>query len=332
MATSRRVSVIGDGGWGTCLAILLAEQGHRVTLWGAFPDYITQVQKTHENVKFLPGVSIPPSVRLTADLQQALDGPELAVVAVPSQYLRKVLERCVAAPWKQMPVVSVVKGIDPETLLRMSELIRDVVPVRRLAVLSGPSISYEVARGVPTTVVAASEDGSLAKEVQTLFTTERFRVYTSADVIGVELGGALKNVVAIACGASDGLGFGSNTKAALATRGLVEMARLGAALGAKQETFSGLSGLGDLITTCFSSHSRNRSVGEQLSKGLPISEVTRGMEQVAEGVPTAKSGYTLSRRHGVEMPITAAVYQVLYEGKPPKEAVRDLMLREPKPE
>lgn len=329
---TRRVTILGDGGWGTCLAILLSTQGHQVTLWGAFPEYIAKLKEIHENVKFLPGVKIPPSVVLISELSQALEHAQVIVVAIPSQYLKSVLQKAIQGPWAQAIVVSVVKGIDPETLLRMSELIRSSVPVQRLAVLSGPSISYEVARGVPTTVVAASEEPALAQEVQALFTTQQFRVYTSTDVVGVELGGALKNVIAIACGAADGLGFGTNTKAALATRGLVEMARLGVAMGAKQETFSGLSGLGDLITTCFSTHSRNRSVGEQLGKGSSLAQVTKGMEQVAEGITTAKSAFTLSQRHRVDMPITTAVYQVLYEGKSPKEAVKDLMLREPKPE
>ncbi len=328
----KRITVLGDGGWGTCLGVLLANRGCQVTLWGAFPEYAAQVSKSRENVKFLPGVKIPDAVHLTGDLAQCWEGAEMVVVAVPSKYLRQVLERCREGPWQTLPVVSVVKGIDPETLLRMSELIRRTVPVQRLAVLSGPSISYEVARGVPTTVVAASEDPSLAKSIQTLFTSDRFRVYTSSDVVGVELGGALKNVIAIACGAADGLGFGTNTKAALATRGLVEMARLGAAMGAKAETFSGLSGLGDLITTCFSTHSRNRSVGEALGKGKSVQEVTQAMEQVAEGVPTAQSAYRLAQKHRVEMPITAAVYQVLCEGKSPSHVVRDLMLRDPKPE
>ncbi|MBI3333659.1 MAG: NAD(P)-dependent glycerol-3-phosphate dehydrogenase [Candidatus Omnitrophica bacterium] len=330
--TSRRVTVLGDGGWGTCLAILLAGQGNRVTLWGAFADYVAQVRRSRENLKFLPGVAIPDGVALTSELAEALAGPEAVVVAVPSQYLRQVLQRAAADSWGRAQVISVVKGIEPDTLLRMSQLIRALVPAKRLAVLSGPSISYEVARGIPTTVVAASEDPALAREVQALFSTERFRVYTSTDVVGVELGGALKNVIAIACGAADGLGFGTNTKAALMTRGLVEMARLGAAMGAKGETFSGLSGLGDLITTCFSPHSRNRRVGEEVGKGRPMAEVTQGMAQVAEGVTTARSAQALARKHRVDMPIAAAVVQVLYEGKSPKEAVRELMLRDPKPE
>lgn len=314
------------------MGVLLSAQGHAVTLWGAFPEYVEQVRRTRENVKFLAGVRLPSEVNLTAELSGSWGDSDMVVVAVPSQYLRQVLQHHRQGPWERVLVVSVVKGIEPETLLRMSELIRQSVPVRRLAVLSGPSISYEVARGIPTTVVAASEDEGLAREAQELFTTERFRVYTSTDVTGVELGGSLKNVIAIACGAADGLGFGTNTKAALATRGLVEMARLGVEMGAQEKTFTGLSGLGDLITTCFSPHSRNRRVGEEIGRGQAVAEVTRGMEQVAEGVTTAKSAHALARKHQVEMPITAAVHRVLYEGGSAKDAVRELMLREPKPE
>lgn len=327
-----RVTVLGDGGWGTCLSVLLANQGQQVTLWGAFPQHIQELGRSRQNLKFLPGVKIPSQVALTANLEEALGNPEVIVVAIPSQYLRQVLERVPKGPWQSAAVVSVVKGIEPKTHLTMSQLIRQLVPVKKLVVLSGPSISFEVARGVPTTVVAASEEEALARQMQTLFTTEQFRVYTSRDVLGVELGGALKNVIAIACGVADGLGFGANTKAALVTRGLVEMARLGCAMKAKAETFSGLSGLGDLVTTCFSSHSRNRQVGEQLGKGSAIGDITKKMEQVAEGVTTAQSAYELAQKYRVEMPITTAVYQVLYEGKSPKETVRDLMLREPKPE
>lgn len=332
MAKPRRVSVLGDGGWGTCLAVLLASQGHSVTLWGAFADTIAQMRRTRENIKFLPGIKIPDGVHLTADLPESWDGCEALVVAVPSQYLRSVLKRCADGPWPKVLTVSVVKGIDPETLQRMSELIRETVPARRLSVLSGPSISYEVARSVPTTVAAASEEAAAASETQELFTTDRFRVYTSTDVIGVELGGALKNVIAIAGGAADGLGLGTNTKAALVTRGLAEISRLGAVMGAQEKTFAGLSGLGDLITTCFSPHSRNRHVGEEIGRGKTAAEVTGGMAQVAEGVTTTKSAYALAVKHRVDMPITAAVHQLLFEGRPPQEIVRDLMLRDPKPE
>lgn len=328
----RRITILGDGGWGTCLAIHLAAHGNTVALWGVFPQYAAEIQRRRENPKFLPGVPIPASVHVTGQIEAAWEGAEVVVVAAPSQYLREVLKRSAGQPWQNVLTVSVVKGIDPNTLLRMSQLIGQEVPAKRLAVLSGPSISYEVARGVPTTVVAASEDHALAREAQALFTTEQFRVYTSTDVIGVELGGSLKNVIAIACGVADGLGFGANTKAALITRGLVEMARLGTAMGARQETFFGLSGLGDLVTTCFSPHSRNRSVGERLGKGDTLVEITSSMEQVAEGVTTAQSVATLAKKHQVEMPIASAVYQVLYEGKSPTESVRGLMQRDPKPE
>ncbi len=327
-----RVTILGDGGWGTCLSVHLAALGHQVTLWGVFPEQIRQIQSKRKNAKFLPGVPLPPELKLTADLSEAWNQAEVIVVAVPSRYLRAVLQRCGEGPWAQAVVVNVVKGIEPDSLLRMSELIREMVPAQRLAVLSGPSISYEVARGVPTTVVAASETQALAEEVQTLFTAEHFRIYTTTDVIGVELGGALKNVIAIACGVADGLKFGTNTKAALTSRGLVEMARLGQALGADPKTFSGLSGLGDMITTCFSSHSRNRAVGERLGRGEKLEAIAQGMEQVAEGITTAQSAHALSQRAGVEMPIAQAVYQLLYEKKPPQQAVRELMLRDPKPE
>jgi len=328
----RRVTVLGDGGWGTCLGVLLANQGHEVTLWSYSSSYVQQLRRTRENVKFLPGVAIPLSVRFTADFAEAWDGAQVLVVAVPSQYLRGVLKMAGTGPWDRVLVVSVVKGVEPETLLRMSEVVRQMVPAKRLAVLSGPSISYETARGVPTTVVAASKESAAARQVQELFSTNQFRVYTSSDVIGVELGGALKNVIAIACGVADGLGFGANAKAALVTRGLVEMARLGTAMGARAKTFTGLSGLGDLVTTCISEHSRNRRVGEQLGRGVPLAAITGTTEQVAEGIVTAQSAYALSRKHRVQMPIATAVYEILYKGKSPKRAVADLMSRDLKSE
>ena len=328
-----KITVIGDGGWGTCLAVHWANRGHEVVLWGAFPQYIAEMQRKRENPKFLPGVPFPNSLVLTGRIDQAFDKTEVILIAVPSQYLKRVFQQHVqSAPWSRVLAISVVKGIDADTLQRMSQVIHSLAPVKDLVVLSGPSISYEVARGVPTTVVAAAEDEAIARKAQALFATERFRVYTSTDVTGVELGGSLKNVIAIACGAADGLGFGTNTKAALTTRGLAEISRLGMAMGAKVETFYGLSGLGDLVTTCFSAHSRNRQVGEKLGKGATVVEITAGMEQVAEGMPTAKSAHALSKKYSVETPIMTEVYRVLYEGKSPNDAVRDLMLREPKAE
>jgi len=328
----RRVTVLGDGGWGTCLAILLGACGNRVTLWGAFEDYIEELRSKRENVKFLPGIRLPDDLELTADLSQALEEADVVLVAIPSLYLREVLNRCRSAEWKKSLVVSVVKGIEPDSLMRMSEVIQTLVEPKQMAVLSGPSIAYEVARGIPTAVVVASFQPQVAEEVQRLLTTERFRVYTSCDVLGVELGGALKNVIAIACGVADGLGFGANTKAALVARGLVEMARLGVAMGADLKTFYGLSGLGDLVTTCFSPHSRNRSVGEKLGRGMTLHQIQCGMEQVAEGVTTTRSAVALARRYGVEMPIAEAVHRVLYEGWSAEKVVADLMLRTPKSE
>ncbi len=329
---AKRITVLGAGGWGTCLTVLLANQGYRVTLWGHSPEHMSQIVRAGQNKRFLPGIPIPESVRLTSQLSHAWDNPDVVVLAVPSQNLRQVLEQAADFDWENRLIVSASKGIEEKTLLRMSGVIRSVAPTSRIVALSGPSISYEVARGVPTTVVAASSSIRFAQQVQAIFSGERFRVYTSTDMIGVELGGSLKNVIAIACGIADGLKFGTNTKAALVTRGIVEIARLGIAMGAKRDTFSGLSGLGDLVTTCFSPYSRNRGVGEKLGKGIPLPKITKKMEQVAEGVPTTKSAFQLSEQYQVDMPITSAVYRVLCERESPVEMVRELMLREPKPE
>lgn len=334
---AQRVTVLGDGGWGTCLAVGLAGKGLAVTLWGAFPDYVREMARSRQNPKFLPGITLPESLRLTADAAEAVGQAEVVVVAVPSPYLRQTLTRVaasldVARDRPRAVVVSVVKGLEPKTLLRMSEVITQVWHTPDVIVVSGPSIAYEVARGVPTTVVAAAKEAARAEQVQHLFSTDRFRVYRSADVTGVELGGALKNIIAIAAGIADGLGFGANTKSALLARGLAEMARLGVAMGAQRETFSGVSGVGDLATTCFSEHSRNRRLGEHIAKGKTLAEIQGATEQVAEGAVAVQSAVTLAARHHVEMPITQEVARVLYEGKPPQQAVRDLMLRDPKEE
>lgn len=326
-----KIAVIGDGGWGTTLAILLNQQGYQVVLWGAFADYLKTLEKTRENPKFLSGVKIPDGICFSADINQAINQASLVVVAVPSHFLREVLakidKKCLNAA-----ILSASKGIENDTLMRCSEVIRNVLGNLPIAVLSGPNISYEVARGLPATSVVASEDTAVVKVAQDALMSERFRVYTSVDVVGVELGGALKNIIAIACGISDGLGFGVNTKAAILTRGLVEMARLGQALGAQSETFSGLSGLGDLTTTCVSMHGRNRWVGEQIGKGKKLKDVLAKTEMVAEGVRTTKSAMMLAKKHRVEMPITAQIFQVLYEDKDPQAAVSELMLRQKKAE
>jgi glycerol-3-phosphate dehydrogenase (NAD(P)+) len=328
------VAVIGDGGWGTTLAILLNKNSATVSLWGAFPDYIESVKDKRENIKFLPGVRIPPEIAITSDLSEAVRSADIVVLAVPSQYMRDISARFKGpgTGFADKIFVSVSKGIENKTLMRMSEVVRDVLGPVRIGALSGPTISYEVARGLPTTVVAASEDGETAKEIQDLFMADNFRVYTNNDITGVELGGSLKNVIAIAAGISDGLGFGVNTKSGLLVRGIVEIARLGVKMGARQETLYGIGGLGDLMTTCVSSHGRNRWFGEEIGKGKKPQDVLKATEMVVEGVATAKSCYELRKKYGVEMPISEQVYAVIYEGKDPKTAVRELMTRERKAE
>ncbi len=326
----KRIAIIGDGGWGTTLAVLLSNKGLDVTLWGAFPDYIGILKSKRENVKFLPGVRIPDNVTFTASASEAVKGKELVVLAVPSQFARGVFTILKMQNISGKKFVSVIKGIENNTLKRMSEVVYDVLGKQDLAVLSGPTIALEVANGAPTTVVAASDNPSSARDMQDVFMTERFRVYTSSDVIGVELGGSLKNIIAIAAGALDALGYGANAKAALLTRGLVEIVRLGVAMGAKKDTFYGLSGLGDLTTTCISQYSRNRWLGEEVGKGKKLKDILSETDMVVEGVATTKSAHDLSKKYKVEMPITTEIYRVLYENKDPKRAVHDLMTRAPK--
>lgn len=327
-----KIAIIGDGGWGTTLSILLHKRGFKVSLWGPFADYIRILDKERINQKFLPGVKIPGEIYFSADIRQVIKEAILIVLAVPSHFLRAVLTEIKGEDLSSSIILSAVKGIENDTLMRMSEVVKDTLGRLKIAVLSGPTISYEVARGIPATCVVSSEDIRLAKEVQDAFMDERFRVYTSTDVVGVELGGALKNVIAIACGISDGLGFGANTKAAILTRGLVEITRLGVAMGARSDTFSGLSGLGDLVTTCISVHGRNRWVGEQIGKGRKLKDILAEMEMVAEGVRTTRSVFMLAKKFEVEMPITEQVFAVLYEGKDPRVAVNDLMMRQKKSE
>lgn len=332
MKTIKNIAVIGDGGWGTTLGALLAKKGFGVTIWGFFPEHIELVRRERENVKFLPGIRIPDSVRLTSSMDEALRGSDLVLLATPSQHTRGVLDMLKMNDISGKIFVSVTKGIENKTLKLMNELIVEILGNIPLVMLSGPTIALEVANGVPTTIVAASSDIELARAVQTVFSTDRFRVYTNNDVVGVEVGGSIKNVIAIASGISDGLGFGTNTKAALLTRGLVEIVRLGVAMGAKPETHYGLSGLGDLATTCMSSYSRNRWLGEEIGKGKKLKDVLGETEMVVEGVATAKSAHELSGKYKVDMPITQEIYKVLYENKDPKIAVQDLMTRSPKEE
>ena len=326
------ITVIGDGGWGTCLAINLSGSGNEVRLWGAFPDYVKKLNHKRENEKFLPGIPIPPAVMITSDPDEAVKAASVIVVAVPSQHVRAALGRFKGLRGLRAGIVSAAKGIEVKTLLPMSEVIKDVLGNVKMAVLSGPSIAYEVARSMPTTVVAASSDSSFVKELQAMFMTESLRVYTSEDVIGVELGGALKNIIAIASGIADGLGFGANSKAAILTRGIQELTRLGVAMGAKRETFSGLSCMGDLITTCMSSHSRNRWLGEEIGKGRKPGDVVASTEMAVEGYATTKSAHELSGKYKTEMPITNEMYEILFNGKDPRVAVKALMTRAPKEE
>lgn len=328
-----KIAILGDGGWGTTLAIILAEKNYSVTLWGAFPEYIKTLQQKRINSKFLPGIKIPSSVSFSADLNQTIICNDIVVIAVPSQYLRDVVRKIKNIPgYKNKIFLSVTKGIELKTLKRMSEVIRELLGNIKLAVLSGPTIAHEIAVKNPATAVIASGDRKIRKTLQHIFMTERFRIYTNSDIIGVELGGSLKNIIAIASGICDGLGFGTNAKAALLSRGLAEISRLGKAMGAKKETFSGISGLGDLVTTCVSSYSRNRYVGEQIGKGKTLERIQSHMQMIAEGVPTTKSAYNLSKKYNVRMPITSEVYAVLYKNKPVAKAVKDLMTRDKKEE
>ena len=329
-----RIAVLSDGAWGTALALNLVANGHEVTQWGPFPDYLAEMARTRENARFLPGVKLPQELHFEPEMGKAVSGRELLLLATPTQYLRSVLKQLqpFLEPERQL-LVNVAKGIEVESWLRISEMVAEVLGRTRYAVLSGPSHAEEVSRRVPTAVVAASENSADAELVQRIFLNDNFRVYTSADVVGVELGGALKNVMAIAAGIIDGMKLGDNPKAAMMTRGISEMGRLGELLGGKAQAFSGLSGIGDLIVTCTSGHSRNRHVGEELGRGRKLPEILQSMGMVvAEGVPTARGAYTLARKTGAETPIIDEIYAVLYEGRDVPTAIRNLMSRTAKPE
>lgn len=320
------VAVLGDGGWGTTLALVLEANGLKVRLWGAFPDYVEQIRRRRENEKFLPGFHIPERVEPTSDLGEACRDAQVVVLAVPSQYLRGVLRRLrKETEFRRKNYVNVAKGIETRTLMRMSEVVHDELGPVHLSVLSGPTIAREVALKMPSAASVASSNRKLVSAVRRMFTTESFVLYESDDVIGVELGGSIKNVIAISAGIVQGLGYGSNTRAALFARGVAEMARLGRAMGAHRETFMGLSGLGDLATTCLSPHSRNRWLGEEIGKGRPLRQVLGQTEMVVEGVETSRAAVRLARRHRVSMPIVEAVHGILYRRHEPRAAVRGLM-------
>ena len=327
------IAVLGAGGWGTALALLLHGNGHCVRLWEFFPERALKLQRTRENASFLPGVSIPQKIAITNYVHEALDEASMIVFAVPSHVLRDVAK--LASPYLKGSLISVnvAKGLEGKTLKRMSQVLQEELPPNtEIATLSGPSHAEEVSRGIPTAVTVASPHENLNNHIQKVFMSRHFRVYTNDDIVGVELAGSLKNVVAIAAGICDGLKYGDNTKGALLTRGLAEMSRLGIAMGARAQTFAGLSGMGDLVTTCVSKHSRNRYVGEQIGKGKKLNQVLSHMEMVAEGVNTTRSARLLAEKKSVEMPITEQVYQVLFADKDPRKAVNDLMHRGAKAE
>ncbi len=324
-----KVTVIGAGAWGTALAGLLCQNGNEVTLWGHDPAHLREVQRTGRNETFLPGITLPPQLKFEPDLLAAAEGGGCVVVAVPSKFVREVTARL---PKFRGIAVSVTKGIEDRTGLTMSGILRATMPESTAGALSGPSFALEVAKGMPGAIVAAHPDARIAREIQLLFHRPAFRVYTSGDVLGVELGGALKNVVAIAAGVGDGLGFGDNTKAALITRAMAEIRRLGVACGASAETFSGLSGLGDLTATCFSRLSRNRSFGERVGRGEKVEEILAGAVTVAEGYPTARSAHHLAGRLGIETPIVREVFAMLYEQKNVLQSAQSLMSRDMKQE
>jgi glycerol-3-phosphate dehydrogenase (NAD(P)+) len=323
------VSVLGAGGWGTALARLLCEGRHDVTLWGHNPEHLQELRRSGYNQRYLPGVALPRELVLRDDLAEAGRSAECLVLAVPSQAFRQIAQQF--SDFDGI-AVSVTKGLEHDSGLTMSGILGELMPRARAVALSGPTLAPEVARGVPTASVVGSLDPQAARTVQELFHRPTFRVYTSLDILGVELGGALKNVIAIAAGTADGLGFGDNSKAALLTRGIVEMRRLGVACGALPETFAGLSGLGDLTVTCFSHLSRNRGLGERLGRGEKLPQILASMEAIAEGHPTARSAYQLAHRLGVNTPIIDEVYAILYQDKNVSQALRDLLSRDIKAE
>ncbi len=328
----KKIGMIGAGSWGSALSFLLASNGHRVTLWSAFPEEIDMLNTHHEQKEKLPGVILPDTVTFTNDLKEAMQGKDLLVLAVPSPFTRQTARRMKEFVEDNTLIVSVAKGIEEETLLTLSEVIEEEIPACRVAVLCGPSHAEEVGRALPTLVVAGAKSMEDAKFVQDVFMSRVFRVYSSEDWKGMELGGALKNVIALAAGMSDGLGLGDNAKAALITRGITEITRLGMACGGKAVTFSGLTGMGDLIVTCASRHSRNRRAGVLIGEGKSYEEAMAEVKQIVEGVYSAKAAMALAKKMNVEIPIIEEVNRILFEGKDPGESMEALMLRDRKEE
>ncbi|MFZ5354743.1 MAG: NAD(P)H-dependent glycerol-3-phosphate dehydrogenase [Bacillota bacterium] len=324
---STKISIVGAGSWGTAIATLLANKGCDVKLWVRRKELLDKLYKSRINEAYLPSVKLPENVSFTNDMEEGCKGREIIVLATPSHIVRETAEALKYVVNKQQIIVNLAKGIENGTLLRMSEVIEEVLPDNRISIMSGPCHAEEVAQNIPTAIVSTARDRSTAEYIQDIFMTPRFRVYTNPDLIGVELGGALKNIIALGAGIIDGLGFGDNTKAALMTRGIVEMARLGESLGASRLTFGGLSGIGDLIVTCTSMHSRNRKAGIALGQGKKLDEILSGSSMVIEGIRTTKSAYFLAQKQGVEMPITEEIYNLLYNDSDIKDSVENLMMR-----
>lgn len=327
-----KISVMGAGSWGTALAILLNNNGHQVILWSALGDEVTLLCEKRENPAKLPGVKIPEGILITKDEKLAMDQPDVVILAVPSPFTRSTSKRLAPYVRQGQIIVNVAKGVEEKTLMTLSEIIEQEIPCANVCVLSGPSHAEEVSRGLPTTCVVSSHKRATAEYLQEIFMSPVFRVYTTPDILGVELGGALKNVIALAAGTADGLGYGDNTKAALITRGIAEIGRLGVKMGAKAETFAGLSGIGDLIVTCASVHSRNRKAGYLMGKGYTMKQAMDEVKMVVEGVYSAKAAKELAEKYEVEMPIVDEVNKILFEDKSAADAVIDLMLRDKKVE
>ncbi|CRZ34347.1 glycerol 3-phosphate dehydrogenase (NAD(P)+) [Herbinix hemicellulosilytica] len=327
-----KIGVLGAGTWGTALSILLSDNGHDVTLWTKLEKEAKALEESRDNLKNLPGAKLPEDVKITLDLKEVCTDKDLIVMAVASPYVRATAKE--ASPYikEGQIIVNVSKGIEEKTLLTLADVIREEIPQADIAVMSGPSHAEEVSRRIPTTIVVGSSSKKTAQFIQDIFMNEVFRVYTSPDMIGIELGAALKNVIALAAGIIDGLGMGDNTKAALMTRGIAEISRLGIKMGGCMETFAGLSGIGDLFVTCTSRHSRNRQAGYLIGKGLTLDEVIKEVNQVVEGVNTAKAALALAKKYDVEMPIVEQINLVLFEGKSPLDAATDLLVRDKRPE
>ena len=327
-----KIGIIGAGSWGTALAVLLCKNGHEVTMWSAIGSEIDMLEEKREHVDKLPGVKLPDSLQFSKDLKESIEGKDLLVLAVPSIFTRATSKQMKEFVTEGQIIVNVAKGIEENTLMTLSEIIEEEIPQANVAVLSGPSHAEEVGRGIPTTVVVGNKSKKTAVAIQEIFNSPVFRVYISPDVKGIEIGAALKNVVALAAGIADGLGYGDNTKAALITRGIAEITRVGMAMGGKAETFAGLSGIGDLIVTCSSMHSRNRRAGILIGQGKSMQEAMDEVKMVVEGVYSAKAGYALSKKYEIEMPIVEQVNEILFENKKAKDAVDTLMSRDRKAE